>query len=102
MNLELWGLLFNFAGSLILILVALFGGWYQVSYDKPWYKRYWWMGWRPIFKIRPPNQKHYWMIKWKHTVVREGPIPPTHFLNSLGFFITTIGFYLQLKAILSV
>jgi len=28
-NLILWGLIFNFVGSLVLILVTLFGKWHQ-------------------------------------------------------------------------
>lgn len=95
-NLTLWGLIFNFVGSFTLILVTLFGKWHQKDYSKSWKERYWWMGWRPIFKVRPPNEKSRWMVKWKNHVVRYGFIPPRHLWNSIGFLLITIGFFLQL------
>ncbi len=95
-NLEILGLVFNFIGSFVLILVSLFGKWHQKNYTNHWTKRYWWMGWRPVFKVRPPNEKARWVIKWNHTVVRQGFIPPKHLWNSIGFLLITIGFFLQL------
>ena len=96
-NLEIWGLILNFTGSFILILVSLFGNWHQKDYSKPWYRRYWWMGWRPIFRIRPSSGKAEWRIKLNHKVVRYGFIPPTHLWNSIGFLFIAVGFFLQLK-----
>lgn len=100
MNLTLLGLIFNFMGSFILILVTLFGKWHQIDYSKSWKQRYWWMGWKPIMRIRPQNEKPHWKIKWKHTIVRYGFIPPKHFWNSAGFLLISIGFLLQLKSYL--
>jgi hypothetical protein len=99
MNLEFWGLVLNFIGSSILVFVSLFGNWYQKDYSKPWYKRYWWMGWRPIFRVHPPNEKSKWMIKLTHKAIVDGFIPPTHLWNTIGFLFTTLGFLLQLNEI---
>ncbi len=101
-NLILWGLIFNFVGSLVLILVTLFGKWHQKDYSKHWTKRYWWMGWRPIFKISPPSEKARWKIKLNHKVIIEGFIPPRHLWNSIGFLLISIGFLLQIIGLNSV
>lgn len=90
------GLIFDFFGVSILILVSLFGKWHQKNYTNHWTKRYWWMGWRPIFKVSPPNKKSKWMIKPKHKVVRYGFIPPKNLWNSIGFAIIGLGFILQI------
>lgn len=102
MEIVILGLIFNFIGSAILVLVTLFGKWHQIKYDNPWTKRYWWMGWRPIFKVRPPNEKPRWMVKWNHVVIVEGFIPPKHFWNSVGFLFIAVGFLLQLIGLNSV
>jgi hypothetical protein len=93
MSLEILGLILNFIGSLILILVTLFGKWHQIKYDNPWTKRYWWMGRRPLYKN---TQTHKWHFKWNRIVIIEGFIPPKHLWNSIGFFFITLGFLLQL------
>lgn len=93
MNLVLWGLILNFTGSFILILVTLFGKWHQVKYDNPWTKRYWWMGRRPFWKN---TQTHKWHFKWNHIVIVEGFIPPKHLWNSIGFLFIAFGFLLQI------
>lgn len=102
MNLGVLGLLFDIVGVLILTLVAIFDYPHQRIYgEKEWWKRYWWQGWRPIFKVRPPKEKERWMIKPKHFVVRYGFIPPKHQWNIIGFLLVLIGFILQLKFYLS-
>ena len=99
-NLILLGLIFNFTGSFILFLVSVFGKWHQKTYTNKWTKRYWWSGWKPIFKIHPPSGKAKWVIKLNHHVVREGFIPPRHLWNSIGFLFIAVGFLLQLLSIL--
>lgn len=96
MNLEILGLIFNFVGSFILILVSLFGVWHRRNEIEKWTKRYWWIGWKPILRIRRPNEKPYWKIKPKYKVVRYGAIPPQHQWNLIGFIYMLIGFLLQL------
>lgn len=96
MNLIVLGLILDFIGVSILILVTLFGKGHQKNYVNHWAKRYWWLGWRPIFKVRPPLEKARWMIKWKNKVVRYGFIPPKHLWNSIGFAIIGFGFLLQI------
>ena len=97
MNLLTWGLSLDIIGIFILTLVALFDYPHQRVFNEGWKKRYWWMGWRPIFKVCPPNEKSRWMVKWRHKVVRYGIIPPKHKYNIIGFLFILIGFILQLK-----
>ena len=56
-TLEVLGLIFNFVGAFVLILGSPFVKWHQKNHANHWTKRYWWEGWRPIFKVRPPNEK---------------------------------------------
>ena len=90
-------IILTFAGAFIFVLVSLFGVWHQKNYANHWTKRYWWMGWRPIFKVRPPNEKARWKIKLDSMVVRYGFIPPKHQWNIIGFLCVLVGFILQLK-----
>ena len=99
-NLEVGGLILNFIGSLILILVTLFGKWHQKTYTNHWTKRYWWQGWNPIFRVRPQNEKTRWIIKWNHHILRYGFIPPKHLWNSIGLLFIAAGFFLQLLSII--
>ena len=92
-SLVVLGLIFNFIGSFVLILVSLFGKWHQTRYDKSWTKRYWWEGRRPFYKN---TQTHKWHFKWNHIVIVEGFIPPKHMWNSIGFLFIAFGFLLQL------
>ena len=96
MNLEISGLIMGFVGSVIFILVSFFGVGHQKNFIEKWTKRYRWQGWRPIFKISPPNEKPYWKIKWTSTVVRFGAIPPQHQWNMVGFLYIFVGLLLQL------
>lgn len=83
-------------GVLILIMVAISGGWHG-KYNMPfWKKRYWWLGWRPIFKVYPPNEKPRWMIKLNHKVVRYGWIPPKHKWNWVAFLFILTGIFFQI------
>jgi len=102
MNLAVMGLIFDIVGVFILVLVAILDYPHQrIFNEKEWWKRYWWQGWRPIFKIRPPSEKEYWRIKWTHKVVRYGFIPPKHLWNIIGFIIVLLGFILQINFFLS-
>jgi hypothetical protein len=96
MTLVFWGLVLNFIGSFILILVALFGKWHQVHPQNHWTKRYWWMGRRPFWKNTQTNK---WHFKWNHMVIVDGFIPPRHLWNSIGFLFITLGFLLQIISI---
>lgn len=101
-NLVVLGLIFDIIGVFILTLVAIFNYRHQRIFgEKEWWKRYWWQGWRPIFKIRPPSEKAKWKIKWNQMVVRCGVIPPKHQWNIVGFLYILVGFLLQLKFYLS-
>jgi len=96
------GLVFDILGVFILTLVAIIDPPYtRIFNEKEWWKKYWWQGWRPIFKIRPPSKKAYWRVKLNHKVVREGVIPPKHKWNIIGFILILTGFSLQLAFYLS-
>ncbi|MBS3081125.1 hypothetical protein J4221_06650 [Candidatus Pacearchaeota archaeon] len=102
MNLAVLGLIFDIVGVFILTLVAIIDYPHQrIFNEKEWWKRYWWQGWRPIFKIRPPNEKARWKIKMNSMVVRYGFIPPKHQWNIIGFLFVLTGFLLQLWFYLS-
>ena len=101
-NLAVLGLIFDIIGVFTLTLVAIFDYPHQRIFgEKEWWKRYWWEGWRPIFKIRPPSEKAYWRVKLNHKVVRYGVIPPKHQWNIFGFILILTGFLLQLAFYLS-
>ena len=102
MNVVISGLIFDIVGVLILTLVAIFDYPHQrVFGEKEWWKRYWWQGWRPIFKISPPLEKSRWKLKWTHWVVVYGIIPPKYQWDIIGFLFILIGFLLQLMFYLS-
>ena len=86
MDLVILGLIFDFFGGLILIIINFLGMSYQKTYTAKWTKRYWWMGWKLIFtfpqKLRKRNM--------------EGFIPPKHMWNLIGFLFITIGFLIQI------
>ena len=89
------GIIFNVIGALIFLIVNLSGMPYQKNYQEEWTKRYWWQGWRPLFKVHPPNEKARWVVKWNHKVVRYGVIPPKHQWNIVGFLYLLAGSLLQ-------
>ena len=94
MNLGILGLIFDIVGVLILTLVAIIDYPHQRVYGQPLNKRYWWQGWRPIYR----NTKTLkWKIKLNSMVVRYGFIPPKHQWNILGFLLVLIGFLLQIE-----
>lgn len=95
MNLGILGLGFDILGVFILTLMAIFDYPHQRIFgEKEWWKRYWWQGWRPIYK----NTKTLkWHIKLNSMVVRYGFIPPKHQWNIIGFLFVLTGFILQLK-----
>ena len=96
-NLVVLGLILDIIGVFILTLVAIINYPHQRIFgEKEWWKKYYWMGWRPIFKVRPPKEKARWMVKWKHKVVRYGVIPPIYQWNIVGFLFVMTGFFLQL------
>ena len=98
MNLTLSGWIFELIGVFILVLISTINSPHQKIFgEKEWWKRYWWSGWRPLFKIRPPSKKPYWRIKWTHKVVRYGIIPPNHQWNIIGFLCILVGVLLQIK-----
>lgn len=102
MSLEVLGLILNLVGGFILTLVTIFECPYlRIFGENKWWKRYWWTGWKPIFKIRPPSGKAYWRIKWSHKAGRYGIIPPKYSWNIIGFLFILDGCLLQLKAYLS-
>ena len=102
MNLGILGLIFDIVGVFILTLVAIFDYPHQRIFgEKEWWKRYWWEGWRPFLKIRPPSGKVERKIKWTHKAAVYGFIPPKYQWNIIGFIYVLVGFILQLKFYLS-
>lgn len=95
MNILILGLFFDIVGVFILTLVAIIDYPHQrVFGEKEWWKRYWWSGWRPIYR----NTKTLkWKIKLNSMVVRHGFIPPKHLWNMIGFLCILVGFGLQIK-----
>ncbi len=93
MNFIVLGLIFDMIGVSILTLVAIIDYQHQRVRQRDWWKRYWWMGWCPIWRN---TQTLKWEIKWKHKVVREGLIPPNHQWNFVGLLFILIGFFLQI------
>lgn len=102
MDVMVLGLILDIIGVFILTLVAIIDYPHQRIFgEKEWWKKYWWQGWRPIFRVRPPNEKAKWRIKLTHWVIVYGLIPPKHQWNVIGFLCILIGFLLQLKFYLS-
>jgi len=96
-NLLTLGLIFDIIGVLIITLVTIFDYPHQrVFGEKEWWKRYYWEGWRPIFRIDPSNEKARWKLKWGCFIIRYGFIPPNYKWNIIGFLYILIGFILQL------
>ena len=63
-NLVVLGLILDIVGVFILTLVAIINYPHQRIFgEKEWWKRYWWQGWKPIFRVRPPNEKAKWRMK---------------------------------------
>lgn len=94
MTLGVLGLIFDIVGAFILTLVAIFDyPHHRIFGEKEWWKRYWWQGWRPIWRN---TQTLKWETKWNHTAVRYGVIPPNHQWNIIGFLYILFGFLLQL------
>ena len=92
-NLIVLGLIFDFFGVSILILVTLFGKWHQKNYVNPWTKRYWWEGWRPFYKN---TETLKWKTKWNRKIIINGFVPPKHMWNIIGFLFIGLGFLLQI------
>lgn len=95
-TLVILGLGFDIVGVFILTLVAIIDYSYTRIYQRNWWERYYWQGWKPISRISPPSKKAYWEMTWKHKVVRYGFIPPSHLWNIVGFIYILIGFSLQI------
>lgn len=99
MKLMIIGLIFTLIGALILVLNTIFGGWHQKTYINSWKKRFYWMGWRPFFKISHPSGKVERKIKWTRKVIVNGFIPPKYMWELIGFLFILIGVILQIKNI---
>jgi len=56
MDLNILGLVFGLIGSLILVCSSFLVPKHQKNYVEKWTRRYWWQGWRPIFKVSPLNK----------------------------------------------
>ncbi len=101
-DLMILGLIFDIFGVFILTLVAIIDYPHRREFgEKDSRKRYSWSGWCPIFKIEPSSEKPKWMVKWTHTVVRYGILPPKYQGNIAGFLCILVGFIFQLKSYLS-
>jgi hypothetical protein len=99
MNLLILGLVYDVIGVFILTLVAILDPPHQRCYDeKGLGKRYWWSGWRPIYR---DTKTLKWKIKLDSIVVRHGAIPPKYQWNIIGFVFILFGFIFQLKFYLS-
>jgi hypothetical protein len=96
MDLITLGIIAIAIGALILLLNNLFTGWHQKDYSQPWYKRYYWNGWRPLIKISPPSGKIEWKVRLTRKVLVYGPISPKYFWEIIGFLSILIGTILQI------
>lgn len=93
------GLIFDIIGVFTLTLVTIIDYPHQRIFgEKEWWKRYWWQGWRPIYRNTKTLE---WKVKLNSIVVRYGFIPPKHQWNIFGFSLILIGFLLQLKVYLA-
>ena len=95
-NLNFWGIILVVLGALVLLLKNTLVGEHNKIYTNPWYKRYWWMGWRPFYKISPPLEKVERKIKLTRRVIVYGFIPPRYQLEILGFLLILIGAIFQI------
>lgn len=95
-NLMVLGLIFDIIGVGILVLVNIFGVHHGHLPQEKWTKRYWWIGWCPILRISPPDEKARWEMRLKHKRSRDGAIPPMYQWNIIGFLYIGIGFSLQI------
>ncbi len=63
------------------------------KYEFPfWKKRYWWNGWKPIYKN---TETLKWVIDLNHKCLIEGRMPPKHKMNWLAFLLFLEGILLQ-------
>lgn len=96
-NITTLGLIFTAFGALILFLNNIFTGWHQRAFgEKEWWKRYWWMGWRPLIRITHPSGKIERRIKWNRKVITSGFLPPKYQFEVIGFLYILIGTILQM------
>jgi len=95
MNLVILGLIFDIIGVFILVVGSIWNPWHQRREDLKWWeKRYFWSGWRPIWR----NTKTLNLeIKLNNFSSRHGFIPPKYKLDIIGFLFILAGFGLQLK-----
>ena len=93
------GLILDIVGVLILVIMSILNPWHRKREDlKFGEKRYYWEGWRPLYK----NTKTLkWKIKWNRIILIDGFIPPKYKGDIIGFTFILIGFILQLKFYLS-
>ena len=97
MDLLILGLILDIIGVVILTLVAIIDYPHQrVFGEDKGRKMYWWMAWRPIFKVCQPQEKPRWIIRFTHKVGKEGFIPPNHFWSIIGLILIMFGFCFQL------
>jgi len=98
LNLIILGLIFDIVGVFILTLVTIIDYPHQRIFgEKEWWKKYWWLGWRPFIRIKHPSGNIEKRIKWNYMVVVYGIIPPKYQWNIVGLLYILIGFFLQLK-----
>ena len=72
-NFIILGLAFDIVGIFILFLVTIFDYPHQRIFNqKEWWKRYWWQSWRPIFIVRPQNEKARLRLKWNCFIIKYG------------------------------
>ena len=86
-DLVILGLIFDFLGGLVLIIVNLLGMPYQKEYTAKPKERYYWMEWKIKFNTFPPKLRKQ---------LSQGFIPKKHRWNLTGFLFITIGFLLQI------
>jgi len=97
-TLTITGLIFTLIGASILFLNTIFGTRHQKIYTNSWKKRYWWMGWRPLYK----NTKTLgWKLNPKRKVIVYGFIPPKYSWELIGFLFILTGVILQIKSIIT-
>jgi len=94
MNQVAFGLILDMIGISILTITTIINPWHG-KYNLPfWKKRYYWNGWRPLYKNTKTKK---WVLKLNHVPLVFGWIPPKHKLEIIGFVFILVGFWFQLK-----
>ena len=91
------GLIMDIIGVCILMMVIFFGVHGHKIYDEKWSRKYWWNGWRPIYRSTKTGK---YVLYWKRRPIVYGAISPHNLWNGVGFLFILFGFILQMLSYL--